>query len=73
MNQEPKHIKNEYYIEEDYAWLAGPFDMNVKNHKTMLDNVVADMKKSSIDYRVVKDARERFLVERKGMILPKRS
>ena len=73
MDQEPKHIKNEYYIEEDYAWLAGPFDMDIKSNKAMLDNVVADMKRGRIDYRVVKDTRGRLLVERRGMILPKRS
>jgi hypothetical protein len=38
----------------------------------MLATVVADMKCGNIDYRVTQDYKGRYMVERKGMILPKR-
>jgi hypothetical protein len=72
IEQEPKHIKNEYYVEHDYSWLAGPFDPTIKKHTAMLANVVSDMKRGKIDYRVTQDYKGRYMVERKGMILPKR-
>jgi len=72
IESEPKHIQNEYYVEKDYAALAGPFSLNVKNQMQWFKNVINDMKRGNIDYRVVENHNGDSVIERKGMILPKR-
>lgn len=62
----------EFYIEPNFAWLAGPYDTEVKSHKRMLDRVLQDMVDGNIEHRVVEDRIGRAVVERKGMILSKR-
>jgi hypothetical protein len=69
---ETKYTPNEYYVEEDYAWLAGPYEPSNIVHNRMLERVIADMKRGNIDYRLSPDERGRTMVERKNMILPKR-
>lgn len=66
-------MKNEaeYYIEEDYSILAGPYVIGNKRHDQYLQNVVDDMKRGNIHYAIVSCGPLRY-VERKGMILPKR-
>jgi len=78
MNQEPKHIQNHYYISNEYHVLAGPYEMNSPSQRKMLENVVRDMKRGNIDYRLVSETIkrdgvdvERINVERRGMILSK--
>lgn len=83
MNQEPKYIQNHYYISDEYHVLAGPYEMNSPSQRRMLDNVVNDMKRGNIDYRLTSEIVrregphgsvvdvERICVERKGMILSK--
>jgi hypothetical protein len=83
MNQEPKHIQNHYYISNEYHVLAGPYEMNSPSQRKMLDNVVMDMRRGNIDYRLVSETVkrsgthgdvidvERINVERRGMILSK--
>jgi hypothetical protein len=61
----------EYYIEEDFATLAGPYDPQIKREMRFLSNVVEDMKRGNIPYRIVEDDKNRMMVQRKGMILPK--
>jgi hypothetical protein len=41
----------EYYIEEDFATLAGPYDPQIKREMRFLSNVVEDMKRGNIPYR----------------------
>ena len=72
LENQPKHIQNEYYVEEDYSKLAGPYDTSIKRHNRYLAAVVEDMERGYIDYRIVEDEMGRKYVERKGMILPKR-
>jgi hypothetical protein len=62
----------EYYIEPDFAWLAGPYETSIKSHKKMLDNVINDMIAGGVDYRITEDSIGRSIVERRGMILSKR-
>jgi hypothetical protein len=76
-------VQPPYYICEDYSVLAGPYDVNYPLQQQMLDNVVNDMKRGNIDYRLtskfveVTNSRgevtkvKRVMVERRGMILYK--
>jgi hypothetical protein len=85
MINEPKHIRNEYYIEEDFADLAGYYETGSKLHQRMLASVIKDMERGKIEYRIVSEVIkrtdrngnvhdvERVVVQRKGMILPKRA
>ena len=58
---------NEYYIETDYADLAGPYE---SFEIPMMQEVVKDMQRGQIDFKV--DEREDgFYVMRKNMILRK--
>jgi hypothetical protein len=63
--------ESEYYIEEDYSMLAGPYEFGNKKHEKYLQNVIDDMKRGGIHYAIVNHGPFRY-VERKGMILPKR-
>ena len=65
-------LTKEFYIEPEFSWLAGPYDTNSKTNRRMLDRVVNDMVAGNIEYRVVKDAVGRSIVQRRGMILSKR-
>jgi len=76
------NISSEYYIEEEYTAVAGPYDY--PKQKKMMIKVIIDLVKGEIDYRVVEefvkkkiDGVERLVhqktIERRGMILPKRS
>jgi hypothetical protein len=62
----------EFYIEPEFAWLAGPYDTTIKSNQRMLDRVLKDMVAGGIEHRVVEDRVGRSVVERKGMILSKR-
>jgi len=75
------NISSDYYIEEDYTPLAGPYDY--PRQKNMMIGVIIDLVKGEIDYRIVGgfvtkkvdgvDRRiEQRTIERRGMILPKR-
>jgi len=65
-------MTNEYYIEEDYAVLAGPFASNSRYDQRYKANVIADMKRGNIPWRLSCTDGENEYIERKGMILPKR-
>ena len=79
MTNEYKKVQAPYQICEDYRVLAGPYDKASKNQMKMLDNVVSDMKRGNIDYRVVDEKllsgshvlEHRLNVERRGMIIYK--
>jgi len=72
MNQEPKHIQNNYYTSDEYHVLAGPYDITSPSQVKMMNNVVEDMKRGNIDYRVASALEfNHFNVERTGMILSK--
>lgn len=58
---------NEYYIEPDYADLAGPYD---SNDFYMMEGVINDMERGQIPYRV-DERHDGFYVMRKNMILRK--
>lgn len=63
-------MTNEYYIEEDFAILAGPFTSGPTDQKYM-HRVIDDMKRGNIPWKVQYINGEAY-IERKGMILPKR-
>ena len=71
-NNSGKGTSYEYYIEEGFYLLAGPYEYGNSTHTGMLERVIKDMQRGKIEYRLTKDNRGRTLVERKGMILPKR-
>jgi hypothetical protein len=62
----------EYYIEKEFSSLAGPYSMQSKKEREHLQNVINDMKRGKIEYRIVDDKYGEKIVERRGMILPKR-
>ena len=67
------NIRLEYYIEEDFSVLAGPFYDGNKNDDKYKNNVINDMKRGGIEWRITRDPNyNRTYIERKGMILPKR-
>jgi hypothetical protein len=65
-------FSKEFYIEPNFAWLAGPYDTTIKSHQRMLRRVLNDMINGNIEHRVVEDNMGRSMVERRGMILSKR-
>jgi len=65
------NIQSEYYIENEFSALAGPYDMTNKKHVKFFDNVINDMRRGKIEHRVV-DCNDKKMIERRGMILPKR-
>jgi hypothetical protein len=79
MTKEYNKVQAPYQICEDYRVLAGPYDKASKHQMKMLDNVVNDMRRGNIDYRVVKEdlpigspvIEDRVNVERRGMIIYK--
>ena len=75
------NISSDYYIEEEYTPVAGPYDY--PKQKDMMIRVIIDLVRGEIDYRVAEnfvtkkiDGVERVvhekMIERRGMILPKR-
>ena len=83
MNKEKNNVQPPYYICEDYAVLAGPYYIDNFVQEKMLDNVVNDMKRGNIDYRLTTEIvdienqkgcvvqAKRTLVWRRGMIMYK--
>ena len=65
-------IKDEYYIENDYRPLAGPFSKHSKREMAWADHVIEDMKRGGIDYITQPDEFGEIWILRRGMILPKR-
>lgn len=63
--------EEEFYIHEDYATLCGPYDHASRRDMRFLENVIKDMRRGNIDYRLIKDEVGRTLVQRKGMKFPK--
>lgn len=63
-------MTNEYYIEEDFAVLAGPFANN-KTEQKFKNNVIEDLKRGNIPWIITFEENGEY-VERKGMILPRR-
>jgi hypothetical protein len=61
---------NEYYIEPDFAVLAGTYDPLKPYDMKHLENAVNLLKKGNIEYRIV-EVQGGFNIERKGMILTK--
>jgi hypothetical protein len=62
---------SEYYIEPNFSSLAGPFCPTSKTDQRYKSNVIADMKRGNIEWRIIKINGEEY-IERRGMILPKR-
>ena len=64
---------SEYYIEENFSVLAGPFSVTSKSDQRYKNNVIEDMKRGNIPWRLteVSVGGDQY-IERKGMILPKR-
>jgi len=73
------NLPSEYYVEPEYSTLAGPYDPTIARHRRMMQTVIEDMERGNIDYRVVDGGPNGAngglwsYIERKGMILPKRS
>lgn len=76
------NISSEYYIEEEYTAVAGPYEY--PKQKDMMIRAIIDLVKGEVDYRVVEEFVEKKIdgvdrvvhqktIERRGMILPKRS
>ena len=74
-------LHSEYYIEEDFSDLAGPYNLDSKREVHYMNNVIKDLLRGSIEYRVIEWVQKmengtvderRGMVQRKGMILPKR-
>jgi len=65
-------MTNEYYIEEGFSVLAGPFAWGSKREQKYKNSVINDMKRGNIPWRIV-NHNESDYIERKGMILPKRA
>jgi len=66
-----KQLPSEYYIEEDYAVLAGPYEYGNKRDALFKQRVIDDMIAGNIPWRIKEDGDNDY-IERKGMILPKR-
>ena len=60
---------NEYYIETDYADLAGPYE---SFEIPMMERVIEDMERGNIAHKV-EERHDGFYVMRKNMILRKPS
>jgi hypothetical protein len=67
-----KQLPSEYYIEEDYAILAGPYEYGNKKDAIYKQRVIDDLNKGGIPWRIYESG-DRDYIERKGMILPKRN
>jgi hypothetical protein len=70
-------IDNDYYIQEGFEILAGPYNENSPREKTFLQSVINDLKAGNIEYKLEpaygeKGAFRGTNVLRKGMILPKK-
>lgn len=63
-------MEKEYYIEEDFAVLAGPYLRGNKKDAIYKKNVIEDMIRGKIEWRI-KSEGENDYIERKGMILTK--
>jgi hypothetical protein len=69
-------MTNEYYIEEGFAILAGPYNENSQKERLFLYNVISDMEAGNIEYKLEDSFGENgtlrgINVLRRGMILPK--
>jgi hypothetical protein len=69
-------MTNEYYIEEGFAILAGPYNENSPREKTFLQSVINDLKAGGIEYKLEDSFGENGTLRgtnvlRRGMILPK--
>jgi len=67
--KEAPTLQKEYYVEPNFAYLAGPYDMTIKKNHEMIKAVSKDMEAGNIPYEIRTDDRGRFQVWRKGMIL----
>jgi len=67
-----KKLPSEYYIEEDYAVLAGPYEYGNKRDAKFMQRVIDDLNAGGIEWRLSGDNNVDY-IERKGMILPKRN
>ena len=65
-----KKLQNEYYIENNFATLSGPYNLSCEKEKAMLSNVIKDMMAGDITHRITSDIHGGW-VERTGMILTK--
>jgi hypothetical protein len=63
-------MEKEYYIEKDFAVLAGPYVHGNKKDAIYRQIVIADMIRGNIPYRVKTEGYNDY-IERKGMILTK--
>ena len=63
-------MEKEYYIEKEFAVLAGPYVHGNKKDVIYRQAVIADMIRGGIPYRV-KTEGDNDYIERKGMILTK--
>jgi len=63
---------NEYYICEEFKTLAGPYNKSRSQSREHLENVINDMKRGNINYKIV-GSDSKCYVQRTGMILPKES
>jgi hypothetical protein len=63
-------MEKEYYIEEDFAILAGPYVHGNKKDAVYRQAVIADMIRGGIPWRVRTEGYNDY-IERKGMILTK--
>ena len=64
-------MEKEYYIEKDFAVLAGPYLYGNKKDAIYKQRVIDDMIRGGIEWRI-KEEGDNDYIERKGMILPKR-
>jgi hypothetical protein len=63
-------MEKEYYIEEDFAVLAGPYIHGKKKDAIYKKAVIEDMIRGGIPWRIKSDGGNDY-IERKGMILTK--
>lgn len=63
-------IPNDYYICKDYSTLCGPYNTTLPNERKYMENVIRDMMRGKIDYRITESING-VVIERRGMILPK--
>jgi hypothetical protein len=63
-------MEKEYYIEKEFAVLAGPYVHENKKDAIYRQAVIADMIRGGIPYRVKTEGCNDY-IERKGMILTK--
>jgi hypothetical protein len=69
-------MTNEYYIEEGFAILAGPYNENSPKERVFLYNVINDLEAGNIEYKLEPSFGENGTLRgtnvlRRGMILPK--